>query len=259
MIDDDSGGGGVELECSACWDVIEQVADEIDRASEHGLCAVAVVCGIDAPVLIDADVVGAAVGFNEVVVGEVDVVVVDVDRRSATVRVGFRRTVGGDADGVVEIGDGVVGDDVAGAVNFDGEEAAELVRGVDTGGARVDLIPTDDTHLVFAAEEEIVGDEEVAGAGVFRPDADADVFEAAVADGKGDCAHHFFFSGEECNIGVAEGEAFKDVMLGCHHVEELVVACAVEDGFAVASAFDGDGFVGGAFEGERHRAGEGGA
>ena len=106
------------------------------------------------------------------------------------------------------------------------------------------LIPTDEAHLVFAAEEEIVGDEEVAGIGVFGPHAGADVLEAAVADREGDRAHHFLLAGEEGNLGVAEGQAFEDVVVRGHDVEELVVARAVKDRLAVAGAFDGDGLLG---------------
>ena len=100
--------------------MIEDVADEIDRAAEHGLCAIAAVGGIDAAVVEDADVVDAAIGFDVVVAQHVEVVVVDVDRRSATFGVLFGRAVSGDTDRVVEISNGVVRDDVAGAVDLDG-------------------------------------------------------------------------------------------------------------------------------------------
>jgi hypothetical protein len=102
--------------------------------------------------------------------------------------------------------------------------------------ARAGLVPTDHAHLVFAAQEEVVGDEEVAGIGALGPHADAHVLETAVADGQGHRAHHFLLAREERDVGVAEGESFKDVVVGGHDVEELVVARAVKDRFAVAGA-----------------------
>ena len=55
-------GFGAELEGAAGGYVIQHVAEEIDRAAEHGLGAIAVVGGIHAAILKDADVVHAAVG-----------------------------------------------------------------------------------------------------------------------------------------------------------------------------------------------------
>jgi hypothetical protein len=63
--------------------------------------------------------VDAAVGFHEVIVEHVQVVAVDVDRGRSPVRVVRRSAVGGDANAVMEVSDGIVGDDVAGTVDFD--------------------------------------------------------------------------------------------------------------------------------------------
>ena len=84
----------------------------------------------------------------------------------------------------------------------------------------------------------------VARIGVLGPDADADVFETAVAHREGDRAHHFFLAGEESNLGIAERQAFEDVVLRRHDIEQLVIARAVEDRLAVARAFDRDGLLG---------------
>jgi hypothetical protein len=104
---------------------------------------------------------------------------------------------------------------------------------------------------IFAAEEEIVGDEEVSRAGILRPHAYADVFEAAVAHGESDGAHHFLLAGEDSYFGVAEGETFEDVVLTGDNVEELVISRAVENCFAVARAFDGDRLLGRALQRKR--------
>ena len=97
---------------------------------------------------------------------------------------------------IVKIGDGIVGDDVSRTVYLDGKEAAQLVGRIDAGCALAGLIPADQAHLVLAAKEKIVGDEEVARIGVLGPYAYADVFETAVSDRERDRAHHFLFAGE---------------------------------------------------------------
>ena len=67
VVGEQSGGLGGKLEGDAAGDVVEDVADEIGRAAEDGLRAVAAVRRVDAAVVVDADVVHAAVGFDEVV------------------------------------------------------------------------------------------------------------------------------------------------------------------------------------------------
>ena len=132
------------------------------RPPKHRLRTVAVVTGIHTPILIDADVVNAAVGLNEVVVGEVNVVVVNVDGRRLPLKIGFGRAVGRDADAVVKVGNSVVGDDVSGAVDLNGKKTAQLMRRVDACRAPARLVPTDHAHAVFTSQEEIVGDQKVA-------------------------------------------------------------------------------------------------
>lgn len=158
----------------------------------------------------------------------------------------------------MEVGDGVVGDDVAGAVDFDGVVAGEQVGGVGANVAPAGAGPAEEAEAVVAAEEEVVGDVEIGGAGVFGPDAETDVFEAAVFDGEVGGAGEFLFAGKDGDVGVAEGEAVEDVVGGADDVEQDVVAGAVEDDLAVAGGLDGDGLVGGGFKGEVEGAIEGG-
>ena len=51
-------------------------------------------------------------------------------------------------------------------------------------------------------------------------------------------------------IGVADGQAFEVVVVGGHHVEQVVRAVAVEDRLTVARAFDHDRSIGGAALGQ---------
>ena len=94
--------------------VIEQVSEEVDRSAEYGLGAVAVVRRVHTAISKHTDVVRAAIGLDEVVVGKVNVVVVDVDGRGAALGIGVGRSVCGDADSIVKIRDRVVGNDVPG-------------------------------------------------------------------------------------------------------------------------------------------------
>jgi hypothetical protein len=98
--------------------VVEEVAIKVNGAAEHGLGTVSALRGVDSPVVENADIVDAAIGLDEVVVEHVQVVFVDGRWRRRGGPDQFGCAVGGDADAVVEIGDGVPGDDVTGAVNF---------------------------------------------------------------------------------------------------------------------------------------------
>src|SRR6266496_3270582 len=114
----EASGLGRKLEGNARRYVVKQVAEEIDGPAEDRLSTVATLGGVNAAVVEDADIVDAAIGLDEVVIEHVHVVVVNVDRGSATVRIAFGGAVRGNANGIVEIGDGIAGDNVARAVNL---------------------------------------------------------------------------------------------------------------------------------------------
>jgi hypothetical protein len=92
---------------------------------------------VHTPVTIDAYVTHAAVGLHEVVVEHVQVVVVNVDGRRLPIRIGLRRTVCGDPDPVMKVGDGVVRNDVPGSVDFDSVVTCQQV-----GRVRANLAPS---------------------------------------------------------------------------------------------------------------------
>jgi len=72
--------------------------------------------------------------------------------------------------------------------------------------------PADEAEAVIAADEQVVGDVEIVRPGELGPDAEADVFKAAVLDGEADGAGYLFLPGEDRNVGVTESQAFKDVI-----------------------------------------------
>ena len=113
--------------------------------------------GIDTTIVEDPDVVDPAIGFDEIVTQGVHVVVVDIDGRGASVGILFWCAVGGNGDGIVEIGDAVVGDHVAGTVDFDGVIALEQVRAVGSGAGPERTGPADESEAVIAAQEQIIG------------------------------------------------------------------------------------------------------
>src|SRR6266511_409762 len=119
-----------KLERHARWNVVEQVSEKVNGAAEGRLCTVATLGGVEAAIVEDADIVHAAIGLDEVVIEQVHVVTVDVDGGSATVRVAFGRAVRGNAYRVMEISDGIAGDNVALAVNLHGIVAGEQVGAV---------------------------------------------------------------------------------------------------------------------------------
>ena len=70
---------------------------------------------------------------------------------------------------------------------------------------------------------------------------EADILEAAVLDGEAYRTDYFFLTGEDGDVGVAEGEAVNDVVGRGHDIEEAVVVVPIEDNFAITSRFDCDG------------------
>src|SRR5881396_2992255 len=85
---------GGKLEGNARWNVIEQIAEEIDGTAKDRLSTVATLGGVDPAVVEDADIVDAAIGLDEIVIEHVQVVPVDVDGGSAAVRVTFGCAIG---------------------------------------------------------------------------------------------------------------------------------------------------------------------
>ena len=166
--------------------VVRDVADPVDGPAERRLIAERVRRVVDEQVPQHADVVHAAVGLDRVVVAVRDVVAVEVDRDGAAVPVFARRilrpvgdagargdgavgvAVGLDVDAVVEVGDVVVRDDVARAVELDGDVRRHRGRedlAVDAAELRPHLAgPADQVLRIVAADEHAVGDVEAARA-----------------------------------------------------------------------------------------------
>src|SRR5207247_1847049 len=194
---------GRKLEGNARRDVVKHVAEEIDRPAKDRLSTVATLGGVDAAVVEDADIVDAAIGLDEVVVEHVHVVVVNVDRGSAPVRVAFGGAVSGNTNCIVEIGNGVARDNVARAVNLHRIVAGEQVRTVSgyrprvAGRLALEAAPSHQAEAVVAAKEKIVRDVEIARTRILGPDAKTDVFEATVLDREADRAEDFFLAGED--------------------------------------------------------------
>ena len=146
-----------------------------------------------------AHVVHAAIGLERVVVKVRHVVVVEIDRHRPPVPVLLRRilrsvgrgrtvrvAVGLDVDAVVKIRDVVVGDDVPRAVDLHRNVGRHLRWETSARSRRRKLrpevrpVPADDVIRIVSADEPVVGDVEIARAGIVRVDAHADVLEAAV-------------------------------------------------------------------------------
>ena len=159
--------------------------------------------------------------------------------------------VGLHVDPVVEVGDVVVGHDVAGPV--------ELHRDVGRHHRRMHLAvdavepppqgrvgPSDQALRVVPAVEPVVGDVEVARPGVVREDADPDVLETGALHREPLRPRDGLLAGPDGEVGVAERDALEVGVVGRHDVEEGEVAVAVEDDFAVTRRLDGDRPLGGA-------------
>ena len=93
--------------------VVDDVADVVRGPPKIGCALSAGVRRVHSAVPHHADVVDAAIGFDEVVAGHVDVVVVDVDRDGPELPLRFRHAVRADADPIMEEGHGVMRDHMA--------------------------------------------------------------------------------------------------------------------------------------------------
>src|ERR1035438_7353217 len=79
VIEDDAGGRGSKLHSAAFRGVVNDIANEVYRATEQGLNAESQVAVIEAAIPHDADVVSAAIRLDAVILHIADVVVVEVD------------------------------------------------------------------------------------------------------------------------------------------------------------------------------------
>lgn len=171
----------VNLSDPALGCVINEVADEIGRPSQHGLGAERPVSLVEAAIAQDAYVTKRAVGLDQVV-HVADVIADDVDGHRHAITdypagsVRFRIAIGGVVDAVVEVRDVVVFDHMPGAIDLDcgiGSQRHREVR------KRLPGSP-DPAHEVIGdlpPYEHIVGDVEVLRPRPVRGDADTHILE----------------------------------------------------------------------------------
>src|SRR5204863_9352423 len=104
----------------------------------------------------------------------------------------YGHAVGADADPVMKKRYRIVGDDMPGAIHLDRVVAVDRMRAVQPR-----IRPAEDPMAIVAAEEDVVGDVEILRSGELRVDADADVFNPAVADDEPRGASDVFHSRPE--------------------------------------------------------------
>ena len=120
----------------------------------------------------------------------------------------------------MEKGNRIVGDDMAGAIDFDGIVIPQFVRAIDAGHAGGGIVrqaelavPADQkVARLGTADKDIVGNVKVARPGIFGPHAEADAFEARILDRQSDRPDHLFHAREDRDVGVAEGDAIENMM-----------------------------------------------
>ena len=79
VVDKQSGRLGRELEGDSGRDVIQQVANKIDRTSKYGLGRVSPVRGVDSTVVHDANIVHATVSLHKIIIEHVKIIVIDIN------------------------------------------------------------------------------------------------------------------------------------------------------------------------------------
>jgi len=90
----ETGRLGGKLERNAVRLIVGDIAIKVDGTTEDRLSTVASVSGIDAAIIENSNVVHTAIGFDEVVVREVDIVSVDINGRSPSFGITFWRAIG---------------------------------------------------------------------------------------------------------------------------------------------------------------------
>ena len=148
-----------------------------------------------------------------------------------------------------------MGDHVARPVHLDGVVAADLMGAVRAGAApQRSRPPHEQVPLLGAAEEDVVGNVEVARTRVLGPDSEPDVLEAAVPDREPGSPGDILESSEYGYVRVAEREAVEDVMGRGGDIEEPVVAGSVEHDIAIAGGANRDRSLWRRLDGEPVRA-----
>ena len=150
-------------------------------------------------------------------------------------------------DAVVEVGDVVVRDDVAGAVEADagvGLHHRRILLTLDVFELLPERTgPADQVFVIVAADEHAVGDVEVARTRVVGEDAHADVLEPAALHRQSLGAGDELRARPDRDLRVPEGDPLEVVVVGGLDVEQVEVVAAVDDHLAVARRFDHDRFL----------------
>ncbi len=106
LIDEHTAGSVDQFQRAARVAAENEIAVEIQRATEQRLGAERATGRIEASVDEDADVLRAAIGLDAIVRHVVEIIVVDVDGAGIQIRILLRRAVGGNIDAVMPVGDG---------------------------------------------------------------------------------------------------------------------------------------------------------
>jgi len=233
--------------------VVDHVADEIHRSAEYRLRAHRAQHGIEAAVAQYACIAHGAVGFEAVVVHDINIVVVDINAGGEAVgrcvwpAIGC--AIGGVVEPVMKPAHAVVRHHMAAAIDGNRVERAHAaalgeIRSIHPGR---DAIPGEHRIEPLAAQHVVVGNVEVARTRPVRVHGRADVRELRTLHREphraGDVLHARF----DGYARIAEGDAFEVVVLAAHEVEEHRVAVAVEDHLAIAGRNDRNGLLRSAF------------
>ena len=114
--------------------------------------------------------------------------------------------------------------------------------------------PADHPKTILAAKDQIIGNVEIAGPGIFSPNSKAHALKSTILHCQTNSTHHFFLTGKNSHVGVAKGEPIKNVIARCHHIEQAMIAITIENHLAIASRFNGDGLFHGSLQRQRQGA-----
>src|SRR5678815_3661252 len=101
----------------------------------------------------------------------------------------------------------------------------------------VRTVPCDNMIGIVPADKPVVGDIEIAGAGIVRIDAHADVLETAVLYGQSLRTHNKLCAGPDCDFRVSNSQSFEVGVIRGFDIEEIESSVAVEDCVAVPVSY----------------------
>ena len=197
-----------------------------------------------------------SIRLDKVVIQHMQIVVQNVDRRGAAIRIFGRCPVGGDADTVVKVRNRIVSNHMTGSVHLDRIITGQKMRSIRAGTGPQWSRPANQTKPIVTTQEQVVRDVEITRAGLNSLQTPNPIFSNRqfLTVVSPTAPNTSFCPAKNATSVFLNRQTIKDMMLRRHDIEQSMIAVAIKNNFTIASRFDCDRLFRGAFECQRHRA-----